>query len=162
MLSAWLPALHVLGSPVRLTPGGSHASRDWGVLVLQHEVAVLLAAWLLSHVRHHLSAGSASLGAVYSFVDNSPLKACDNRLEDPSLRIQMFLGVSLSQPFLEKERLVLLRVLLKNVGVALGGTPQVLHALGRWHAGGCAVCLAARAGVGGSPPWRGAQETSGI
>ena len=69
------------------------------VLGLQREVAVLLAAWLLSLVQHHLSAGSAALSVVRSFVHHSHLKACDNRMKAPSLRIQVFLRVNLSQPF---------------------------------------------------------------
>lgn len=117
-----------------------------------------MAAWLLSLVRHHLSAGSAALWVVRSFVHNSHQKSCDNRMKDPSLRIQIFLRVNLSRPFLGKGRLVLLRMLLKNFRVALRETLQVLCALDSWHTGSCAIRLAALMGVNGNSPWKGAQE----
>lgn len=79
-------------------------------------------------------------------------------MKDPPLRIQMFLKVNLGQPFSEKERLVLLRILLKTFRIALGQTLQVLCSLGSWHIGSYTICLAAQVGVNG----KGAQEMGGF
>lgn len=76
-----------------------------------------------------------------SFVSNSHLKACDSRMKDTSLRIQMFLRVNLRQFFQGKVRLVLIRTLLKNFRVALGEALQALFALGRWHIRNSMMCL---------------------
>lgn len=56
----------------------------------------------------------------------------------------MFLKENLSQFFQGKERLVLIRTLLKNFKVALGEALKVLCALGCWHIRNCVMYLGCR------------------
>lgn len=65
-------------------------------------------------------------------------------MKGTSLRNQVFLRVNLRQFFRGKEKLVLIRTLLKDFRVAQGEALQVLSALGRWHIRSCMMCLGCR------------------